>query len=412
MCRISWGLAAVLLLLTNLLAVTGCGHSAAHDGEKKATLVRYVEPVTKEVTDYVYFTGRMDAVESVDIRARVTGYLTEINFKVGEELEKDAPLFLIDPRPYQALFDQADSQVALSKARLELANADLARAKEISKTPGAISQQEVDTYSANASQASAALKASEASRESAQLNLEFTDIKTPIAGLVGRNLITVGNLVTQDQTLLTTIVSQDPIFGYFDVDEHTMLRIHQLIREGKIESARDGVEIPVELGLANEGDEYPHPGTIDFVNNTVDPSTGTIQVRGKFDNPRLGVGKTRLFTAGLFVRVRLPIGKKHPAILVPQAALGTDQGQKFLFVVNKDNIVEYRPVGVGPQESGALQVIEPLKIIHTEETLRLAGPGEAGVDSLQMGEKVVIGGLQRVRAGLKVDPQPQVGPNP
>lgn len=394
----SWG--------TVLLGGCGGAHSSAHEAGVPKTVVKYVEPKEATVTDYIYITGRMDAKESVDVRARVTGYLMDIPFKPGDEIKKDAPLFKIDPRPYQAIFDQADSQVALADARVKLANADLARAKEIAKTPGAISQQEVDTYAANAAQSVASLKAAEAAREAAKLNLDFTEILSPIDGIVGRNLITVGNLITQDTTLLTTIVSQDPIFAYFDIDERSMLNIQKLIREGKFESARDGAEVKVELGLASEGDEYPHEGVIDFVNNAVDTSTGTIQVRGVFPNPKLTKGKARLFTPGLFVRVRLPIGKPHPAILVPQAALGTDQGQKYLFVVNKENKIEYRSVRVGAQQPGGLQVVEPLPIVREANGIRLAVGSEPSEPSIALGDKVVLGGLQRIRAGLEVDPKP------
>lgn len=435
-------LATAALVMSSIVVpawFSGCGGHGAGHGEQHATIVKYVEPTAQEVTDYFFVTGRMDATQSVDVRSRVTGYLVEINFKPGEEITSDSPLFppkgsefrdpnnkdpdadnpesknpdtkqvplfKIDPRPYQAVFDQANSQVQLAQARLELAKADLARAKKIAETPGAISQQEIDTYSATQAEAAASLSAAEAARESAQLNLEFTDVVAPIGGIVGRNLITVGNLVTQDSTLLTTIVSQDPIYAYFDVDERTLLNIQQLIREGKIESQRAGAEVPVQLGLSNEGSEYPHSGFIDFVNNAIDSSTGTIQVRGEFRNPLPKNGTTRLFTPGLFVRVRVPIGKPHEAIVVPQAAIVSDQGQKFLYIVNKDNVVEYRPIQVGPIQADGLQVAIPMPIVRTKEGVRVASSTEKGEPSIALGEKIVLAGLQRIRPGMTVDPQP------
>lgn len=388
---------------------SGCGgsHTAAHDGDTQATIVRYVEPQEATVTDYVYVTGRMDAKESVDVRARVTGYLQDILFKPGDEIEKGAPLFIVDPRPYQAIFDQANNQVDLAAARLQLAKADSARSQAIAaKTPGAISTEQLDTDAANAAQAAAALKAAESAREAAELNLKFTSIQSPIDGVVGRDLVTRGNLVTQDSTLLTTIVSQDPIYAYFDVDERSMLNIQKLIREGKIQSVRDGAVMPVELGLTTEPNAYPHEGVIDFVNNSVDPSTGTIQVRGEFPNPKLTSGKARLFTPGLFVRVRMPIGKPHPALLVPQAAIGTDQGQKFLFVVNGENKIEYRSIVVGAQQPDGMQVVEPLPIIREGGAVRLANADEQGEPSIVAGDKVVLNGLQRIRPGMLVDAKP------
>ena len=184
---------------------------------------------------------------------------------------------------------------------------------EIAKTPGAISRQDVDKYEAARSEGRAAVTAAKANSESARLNLEFTGITSPIDGLVGRNLVTIGNLVKQDETLLTTVVSQDPMYAYFDVDEHTLLRVERLMREGKIRTVREGGAIPVEMGLADEGDRYPHKGKIDFVDNRIDPTTGTLQVRGEFANPPSGSGKSRLLKPGLTAWCyAIPMGVHYP----------------------------------------------------------------------------------------------------
>ena len=397
----------LFVAMLGLLGLSGCGSSsAARDPAGSEPNVRVARPIVREVTEYAFFTGRLDAVESVDIQARVTGYLQPIEFKSGAEVKAGQQLFLIDPRPYQATLDEASSQVKLAEARLQLAVADYQRALEVARTPGAISKQDVDKYAAAQSEAAASVQAAKANEEAAQLNLEFTSIVSPIDGRVGRNLLTQGNLVKQDNTLLTTVVSQDPMYAYFDVDEHTMLRVQQLIREGKMRSVRHGGQMPVQMGLANEGQEYPHTGTIDFVNNRVDPSTGTLQVRATFPNPLLGESETRLLSPGLFVRVRVPLGQPFEAILVPQAAVNTDQGLKYLLVVNPQGIVEYRPVTLGPEQPGGLQVVFPKKLARTEQGVRLADentPADAPTfESIAPNEEVIVSGLQLVRPGMKV----------
>jgi RND family efflux transporter MFP subunit len=392
----------VMLALGSLLAgfPGGCGHKDdfATDGKDKV-VVRVTSPIERQVTDYEYFTGRTDAIDRVDVRARVTGYLDKINFEAGKEVAKGHLLFEIDPRPYQAQLDRAQGQVLLAQANSKLAVANLARGKQIAKTPGAVSLEELDKLAAEASSADATVQAATANRELAELNLKFTRVTASVDGIVGRNLLTVGNLVTQDSTLLTTIVSMNPIYAYFDVDERTMLRVLELIRTGKIK-ADDGTKAPVQFGLANEGDAYPHEGFLDFVNNEVDASTGTIQVRGILPNPEISKGDkgiTRfLLTPGLFVRVRLPIGETHKALLVPQAALGMDQGKKFVYVVNDKNIVEYRSVIPAAEQANGLQVVEPVPLMAKD-----------GVEQKDAGlrptDRIIVGGLQRVRSGMKVE---------
>jgi len=388
------------------MTALGCGGNEKPSADNKPPVVRFALPKVQVVTDYEYFTGRTDAVDHVEVRARVTGYLEKINFKAGSEVKEGQLLFQIDARPYQAVLDKAKSQVLLNQASLKLALANFERGKEIAKTKGAVSQEDLDKLAADTDSAKASVQAAKANVESADLNLNFTRVTSPIDGIVGRNLLTTGNLVTQDSTLLTTIVSLDPMYAYFDVDERTMLRIQKLIREGKIKSVKTGTKAPVQFGLANEDDTYPHTGYLDFVNNEVDIATGTIQVRGIIPNPKVGTGESRLLTPGLFVRVRFPVGQPHQSLLVPQAALGTDQGEKFLYVVNDQNVVEYRPVVPGPVQADGWQVMEPVKVVRTKEGVIRAKNGELGVDSLTPTDRVIVGGLQRVRSNMKVDPKP------
>ncbi len=387
------------------VGLAGCGQTPMEHGAGPV-VVRVSRPIEREVTDFVYFTGRTEGIDSVDIRARVTGYLVSIDFKSGLEVKKGQRLFKIDPRPYQAQLDQARGQENLALARLKLARADVARADEVAKTPGAISRQDIDKYIAAQAEAEALLKANRASAEVAALNLEFTDVVSPVDGIVGRNLLTLGNLVTQDSTLLTTVVSQDPIYVYFNVDERTMLRALQLIREEKIKPVKEGGKLPVEIGLANEADTYPHQGLVDFVNNQVTSSTGTIELRAILANPPVSQAGERLFRPGMFVRVRLPMGQPTKSLLVPQAALGNDQGSKYLLVVNDQDVVEYRPIETGAEEPDGMQVVVPLKVVHTKEGVKLAGPNDKGVDSLNAGDMVIVSGLQRARPGAKVTPKP------
>ena len=259
---------------------------------------------------------------------------------------KDDLLFEVDPRPYQAQYDQAVGQVNLYKAQLALAKANYARDLEVAKTPGAVSIQQLDQDKAAVDEADAAVKAFQASLEVYKLNLSFTKVTSPIDGQVSRYFLTLGNLVVQDQTLLTTVVSLDPMYVYFDVDEGTLLRVRRAVNEGTVKRYQEG-RVPVLMALQGEVDrqgqvDYRHQGTINFVNNQVNPNTGSISVRGGFENPKPANG-TRLFSPGMFVRVRLPIGQPHAAMLVIDRAIGSDQGLKFVYVVAK-HLVEKRTV--------------------------------------------------------------------
>jgi membrane fusion protein, multidrug efflux system len=372
---------APLVVRTGLLAaisvVAGCGPRPPAVVATAPTPVTVSLPIERNVTDHVELTGRTSAVQSVEVRARVGGYLDKINFKEGLLVKKGDVLFEIDPRPYQAQVDFAKGQVAAQEATLKKAKADNARNQGLAhKSPGAVTQQDLDQYQAAEDQGIANLQTAKATLATNELNLAFTKVISPIDGRASRFYITLGNLVVQDQTLLTTIVSVDPIYADFDVDERTVLRVRQLIREGKARSARDS-EIPVLLELANE-QGFPHHGTINFVDNQVNPQTGTLRVRGVFEN------RDEALSPGLFVRVQAPIGGPHPALLVVERAIDSDQGQKILYIVNKKHEVVYRPIAVGALHDG-LRVIE---------------------SGLQPGEQVIVNGLQRVRPGAVVDPKP------
>jgi RND family efflux transporter MFP subunit len=291
-------------------------------------------------------------------------------------VKKDDLLFEIDPRPYKYQVDFAKAQLAANEALLKKARADNQRYKALAiRSPGTVTQQDLDQYQAAEDQAAANVETAKSTLETSELNLGFTKVKSPIDGRTSRYNLTVGNLVQQDVTLLTTIVSVDPIYAYADVDEHTVLRVRELIREGKAKSARD-VEVHVWLGLANE-EGFPREGTVNFVDNQVNPKTGTLRVRAVFPN------KDQFLTPGMFARVRVPIGEPHEALLVTDRAIDTDQGQKIVYLVDADSKVISRPVRLGALHDG-LRAIE---------------------SGLTPSDRVIVNGLQRVRPGVTVDPK-------
>ena len=372
-----------LFLILSCISSAGCSGDRAQQpktGEPPTVTVSY--PIEREVRDYQENTGRTAAVDSVQVRARVSGYLDKINFQEGAEVKQDDVLYVIDPRPYQAILDQADAQVRLQEANVKLQEAEYKRTASLLRAGAAASQEDVDKAVAARDTARASLNAARANVEQARLNLGFTKVLSPISGRIGRTLVTRGNLVVADQTLLTTVVSMDPMYAYFDVDEPTVLHIQQLIREGRFKSAREkGVKVPVFLNLATD-EGFPHEGYLDFINNQVDPNTGTLLIRGVFPNPKPPVGD-RLLSPGLFVRVRVTIGPPYQGLLINQRAIGTDQNLKYVYIVNDQNKVERRDVELGTQQ-GALQVIRK---------------------GLQQKDRVIISGIQHVQPGVTVNPR-------
>jgi multidrug efflux system membrane fusion protein len=378
---------AILFAALGLAASSGCQRSPSQVAPAAPPVLPVSAPVQREVTDYVDFTGRTDAVEAVDIRPRVTGYLTKMPFKEGAEVKTGDLLFEIDPRPYQAQLDQAEGQVKLNEASLKLMRVTYQRDRSVfTSVPGGVSQQQLDQDLAAVDEAAARLKAAQSSTEVYKLNLEFTKVTSPIDGMVSRYYYTRGNLVNQDQTLLTTIVSLDPMYVYFDMDEPTLLRVRRAINEGRIKLPQDGT-MPVYMGLQGE-DGFPHRGTINFANNQVNPATGSIAVRGVFPNPKPTSGE-RLLSPGMFVRVRLPIGQPHQALLVIDRAIGSDQGLKFVYVLDADNKVQYRRVTVGALQADGLRVI---------------------AQGLKADDRVLVGGLQQVRPNMQIQPEPKAMP--
>ncbi len=369
--------------LAGLSLFAGCARPAPPPVEAPPPKVTVSLPVEREVTDYADFTGRTDSKNAVEIRPRVTGYLTKMPFIEGAEVKKDDLLFEIDPRPYQAQLDRASADVKLSEASLKLAKIVNARGKDVFKrNPGAISQEELDKNQAGEEQAVAQLAATTAAMESHNLNLEFTQIKAPVDGQVSRYMLTLGNLATQDQTQLTTLVVLDPMYAYFEVDENTILHIvRQLLPETK--DALRTKQVPVMMGLADEEGKFTYTGYVDFADNQLTSGTGTLTLRGVFENPITKSGR-RLLRPGMFVRIRLPIGKPHQGLLVIDKALSTDQGQKYLLVVDDKNVVQYRRVKTGALQADGLRVIQ---------------------EGLQPHEAVIISGLQLVRPLMKVVPE-------
>ena len=366
-----------------IVAADGCQRDETAVAPPRPPVIPVSRPVQREVTNYVDFTGRTAAVQSVDIRPRVTGYLVKMPFKEGAIVKEGDLLFVIDPRPYQAQFDQAQGQVDLYQAQLKLAKTIYARDLAINaRVPSSVSKEQLDQDYAAVEEADARVKAYEKNMEVYRLNKLFTEVVSPIDGLVSRYYLTLGNLVNQDQTLLTTVVSLDPMYVYFDVDEPTLLRVRRAINEGRIKRSRDGRTIPVLMGLHGE-EGFPQQGQINFVDNQVNPTTGSITVRGVFPNPE-PPGGVRLLSPGMFVRVRLPIGPPHPALLVIDRAVASDQGLKYVYVLDAEDKVQYRRVTTRMLQDDGLRAIE---------------------EGLTPNDWVVVGGLLQVRPRMHVQPE-------
>ena len=358
------------LAVVAALSLSGCAQSVGHPATNAAkpppaAQVTVAEVIHRPLRDWSEFTGRLEAVQSVEIRPRVSGYIDRIGFEEGVRVKKGQILFRIDPRPFRA---EAERQLAArtrALSELDLAKANHARAQRLIGE-NAISREEFDRLSSADAVAASDLAAANAALSAAKLNLEFTEVRAPIDGRVSRALITQGNLVSSD-SLLTTIVSDDPVYASFDADEQTFLRY------SRNAANRTAGEDPVYMGLTDEKD-FPHRGRLNFVDNQVDRKTGTIRTRAVFANP------DGVYTPGLFVRIRLVGRDTRDAVLIDDRAVGTDLGKKFVFVLKKDSTVDYRSVDLGPDVDG-LRVVE---------------------SGLGVGEVIVVNGLQRVRPGVLV----------
>jgi len=363
------------------MAEVGCKRATAP--QQGPLPVNVVTAIEKEVKEWDEFTGRLDPVESVEIRPRVSGYITEIHFEAGAIVKRGDLLYVIDPRPYQADFDRAAAEVDRMDAQLKLAQIELNRAKEL-RDKSTISASEFDQKAATYQGSAAAKSSAEAAKNSAALNLEFTQIKSPIDGRVSDARITLGNLVQPGagpESVLTTVVSVDPIYAKVDADENAVLKYVKLSEEGKRVSARTA-KIPAWVELGNETD-FPHEGYVDFVDNRLDPGTGTVRARVVLKN-----WNPNFITPGFFVRVRVAGATPYGAALVADKVISSQQGLKYAFVVKPDNTIERRNL-----ETGAL--FEGKRIVKT---------------GLKDGEKVVSTRLQLLQAGMKVQPIPEESP--
>lgn len=350
---------------TAALLVTGCSPKTTQQGPPPPTVT--VAPVEqKAIVEWSGFTGRTEPVAAVDIRPRTSGYIQEVRFQSGQLVKKGDVLFVIDPRLYQATFDQRQAEYDQAKSEYDRTTKLLAN--------NAISAEDAGARKSRADVAKAAL-------DSARLDLEFTQVRAPIDGRVSRALLTEGNYVSGtagSASLLTTIVSVNPVYVYADIDEDTLLKFNSLVESKKL-GVTDGGRIPVELQLADESD-FPHKGYIESFDNRLDPNTGSILLRAVFPNDDDRI------VPGLFARIRIPLSERHPVLLVDERAIGTDQANKFVLTLTPTNTVQYQAVELGP-------LVDGQRIVRS---------------GLTAGEKIVVNGLSHVRPGMPVTPQDEV----
>ena len=364
--------AALALSILIAMAIAACNSEAAPaDAMPPAPEVSVATVLSKQVRQWDEFTGRVAAVETVELRPRVSGYVERVAFQEGQEVRKGDLLFAIDQRPYRATLESALAGLERARSEARLAQTQDVRAQALVEAK-AISREEFETRKAATAQGNAGVRAAEAAVAAARLDLQFTQVRSPIDGRAGRALMTEGNLAQADATLLTTVVSLDPVHVYFESDEQSFLRYSDLARKGE----RTRSSNPVRVGLANEAG-YPHAGVVDFIDNQVDARSGTVRVRAVFDN-----ADGRLMP-GQFARLLMGQPKAEPVLLISERAVGTDQNKKFVMVVDKDSKAQYREVALGVS-------IEGMRVV---------------TGGLHAGERIVVKGLQRVRPGALVAPE-------
>jgi RND family efflux transporter MFP subunit len=363
-----WAGAAVAAPLLYVAMLAGCERAESQPAPPPPPSVTVAKALQGEVTDWAEFTGRFEAVDRVELRPRVSGYIESVRFQEGAEVKKGDVLFVIDPRPYKAALDRAEGELARIKAQAAYADSESHRAERLLSSK-AISQGEHDSRVSQNSQSQADVRSAQAAVDAARLNLEFTRVISPIAGRVSRAVVTEGNYVSAGSNVLTSVVSLDPIYVSFDGDEQSYLNFRPKVGGDSANSA-------VFVGLANE-EGYPHTGRLNFLDNALNPATGTIRVRALLANP------DRQFTPGLFARVRIPGSERYSTTLIPEAAIATDQDRRYVLVVDGAGTVEYRTVQLGGVHEGK-------RVVR---------------DGLKPGEQVVVSGLQRARPGSKVTPQ-------
>jgi len=366
----------LLWMIPSALLLGGCGKSGGPQAPPPPQ-VSVAQVLVKQVKDWDEFTGRLQAVETVEIRPRVSGYIDKVAFTEGSLVKRGTLLFVIDPRPYQADYDRAAADLKRAKTALDLGRIELTRVQRL-KDSGAVSQEELDQRKSAVAQTEADVAGAGAALESASLNLNFTKVTSPVDGRVSRAEVTRGNLVTGGSnggTLLSSVVSMDPIYLYFDADEQSYLRYAQMARSGELPNSGD-TGSPVQVGLANE-EGFPHAGKVDFVDNQLNPQTGTIRARAVLQN------KDGHFTPGMFARVQLLGSGAYSAVLIDDRAVNTDQSQKYVLVLGANDQIEYRKVKLG-------RVIDGLRVVR---------------EGLKAGDVIVVNGAQRVHPGVTVAPQ-------
>lgn len=360
------------LALVATLVLSACGQAPQGQAQMSAPKVSVAEVIEQPINEWDEFTGRLEAPQSVEVRPRVSGYIDKVAFAEGSLVNKGDLLFQIDPRPFQAEVKRLEAQLQQARASQARA-ANEARRGERLRQSNAISAELADARASAATEAQAQVAATQAELDNARLNLGFTRITAPIDGRVSRAEITEGNLVGAGESLLTSVVSTDKVYAYFDADERAFLKYIELARQAGADARGAS---PVYLGLSNE-DGHPHLGQLDFLDNQVNPRTGTIRGRAVFSNA------DGQFTPGLYARLKLVGSKPYDATLIKDEAVGTDLGKKYVLVLGADNAVAYRAIALGPK-------LEGLRIVRS---------------GLAKGEKIVVNGLQRAMPGATVDPQ-------
>ena len=363
---------STLPLIALALGLSGCGEKPPPQAAAPPP-VTVAQPTKRTVTDWDEFTGRFEAVDEVQVRARVGGFITNVEFRDGAIVNAGDLLYLIDSRPFEAVAEQANGQLADARGKGELAKRELERGLTLVQT-SAVSEDVVDQRRQALQAARAAELQAEGALKAAQLNIEFTHVVAPMAGRVSRHLVSVGNLVQADSTLLTSVVTLDPIYIYFDMDEATYLKNNRLFFAGKRPSSRETPN-PVQVTLTGET-KPSHEGKMDFLDNRLDVSTGTLRSRAVIPNKDLSI------LPGQFGRVRVIGSLPYEALLLPDTAIATDQSRKIVFVVKDDDTVEAKPVILGPLDDG-------LRVIR---------------EGLMPDDRVIVDGLQRARVGAKVSP--------
>jgi membrane fusion protein, multidrug efflux system len=407
-------LVAAAVMFTAAVVVAGCARPAPSAPPKKPLDVSVVEPVIHKVTKSEDFTGRTEPYRYVEIRPQVTGELDKVHFKDGDNVREGALLFEIDKRIYIALRNSAKAALAKAKAGLAQANADLERA-EAAFAKKVNAKADLDAAVATRDAGIASVEAADAALALAEQNLAWTGITARYSGRLSMRRVDPGNIVTANTTALTTLIVLDPMYIGFDIDEQALERRREAIKAGEIPSAREE-KLEVQVGLGHQ-EGYPYTATVTFSDNQLDPGTGTLHIRAEMNNPALRLGSLsavvgsaaaldaeqkglRLLSPNMFVRVRLPFGKAYDALLIREEAIGSDQGHKFVFVVNDDNIVEYRRVKPGP-------MYRPDDPLDTRVFRAVAErtPGTPKGEGLARNERVVFGGQQRIKEGDKVNPK-------